>query len=61
MRCGYFFQFEWILLKLPFQCSLLGGKIGAATREQMDKLTDQYNARLVKIVKEYQAANYPDL
>jgi hypothetical protein len=30
-------------------------------RKQMDVLADEYNARLLKIVREYQAANYPDL
>ncbi|KIM24545.1 hypothetical protein M408DRAFT_75896, partial [Serendipita vermifera MAFF 305830] len=44
---------------LECACSLLGGKIGEATRDQMDQLTNQYNERLLKIVKEYQTARYP--
>lgn len=54
-----------IIPKLPHKnlgcaCSLLGGDIGEATRALMDELTEQYNERLVKIAKEYQAARYPD-
>jgi len=40
---------------------LLGGDLGKATRAAMDSLQDQYNERLIKIVKEYQVAKYPDL
>ncbi|KIM23897.1 hypothetical protein M408DRAFT_27493 [Serendipita vermifera MAFF 305830] len=46
-------------LNLECSCMLLGGAIGKATRAAMDKLQDQYNERLIKIVKEYQAAQDP--
>ena len=40
---------------------LLSGAVGNATRSAMDSLQDQYNARLIKIAKEYQTAHYSDL
>ena len=40
---------------------LLGGAVGAATRALMDSLMNQYNERLVKIVKEYQQKRYSEL
>jgi phospholipase B1 len=40
---------------------LLPGPLGDVTRSLMDKLKDQYNARLIKIAKDYQTAHYPDL
>lgn len=43
------------------QCALFGGALGEATRAQMDKLMNQYNERLIKIAKEYQAKHYSDL
>jgi len=46
-------------LNIECSCALLGGSVGNATRTLMDNLTDQYNTRLVKIVKEYQKAAYP--
>jgi len=46
-------------LNLECSCALLGGSVGNTTRSLMDNLTDQYNTRLVKIVKEYQKAAYP--
>ncbi|CCA72228.1 hypothetical protein PIIN_06162 [Serendipita indica DSM 11827] len=39
-------------------CMLLGGSVGDTTRALMDKLMNQYNERLVKIVKEYQQKRY---
>jgi len=46
-------------LNLQCTCAVLGGAAGNATRTLMDNLTDQYNTRLMKIVKEYQRAAYP--
>lgn len=40
---------------------LLSGSAGAATRAAMDSLMNEYNERLVKIVKDYQQAHYSDL
>lgn len=45
-------------LNIECTCALLGGAVGNATRTLMDSLVAQYNARLVKIVKDYQRANY---
>ncbi|PVF99580.1 hypothetical protein CPB86DRAFT_813744 [Serendipita vermifera] len=47
-------------LNIECECMLLPGPIGDATRSLMDKTRDQYNERLIKIVKDYQAAHYPD-
>jgi len=41
-------------------CAILSGPIGELTRRKMDDLQSQYNARLIKIVKDYQMARYPD-
>ncbi|PVF99576.1 hypothetical protein CPB86DRAFT_281396 [Serendipita vermifera] len=41
-------------------CMLLPGSVGDTTRALMDKLKDQYNERLIKIVKDYQTAHYSD-
>ncbi|KAH7103683.1 hypothetical protein BKA62DRAFT_48382 [Auriculariales sp. MPI-PUGE-AT-0066] len=39
-------------------CALLGGAAGEATRALMVSLQKQYDARLLKIVQDYQKANY---
>ncbi|EJD43634.1 hypothetical protein AURDEDRAFT_145439 [Auricularia subglabra TFB-10046 SS5] len=41
-------------------CALLPGLIGQTTRALMDKWAAQYDERLLKIVKDYQKANYSD-
>ncbi|KZV88552.1 hypothetical protein EXIGLDRAFT_772595 [Exidia glandulosa HHB12029] len=45
-------------LNIECSCALLGGAVGNATRTLMNSLTDQYNERLQKIVKDYQRAGY---
>ncbi|KZV88555.1 hypothetical protein EXIGLDRAFT_678820 [Exidia glandulosa HHB12029] len=53
------------LVPLPHEniecsCALLPGAVGNATRTLMDNLQAQFDARLLKIVKDYQTKAYPD-
>lgn len=56
--CSQLLPVPHVNLECP--CMLLGGKVGAATRALMDSLMNQYNERLIKIVKEYQTKRYSD-
>jgi phospholipase B1 len=47
------------LIPPRFQCALLDGEIGRATRKAMDVLQEQYNDRLLRIVSDYQRARHP--
>ncbi|EJD43613.1 hypothetical protein AURDEDRAFT_114662 [Auricularia subglabra TFB-10046 SS5] len=46
-------------INISCSCALLPGIAGDATRALMDSLASQYNERLLKIVQDYQKANYP--
>jgi len=48
-----------VLDLIPYQCALLGGDIGTATREAINAFQAQCNQHLIKIVSECQRARYP--
>ncbi|KZW03511.1 hypothetical protein EXIGLDRAFT_711213 [Exidia glandulosa HHB12029] len=45
---------------LRVQCALLPGSLGDVTRALMDDLQTEFDARLLKIVQDYQRKNYTD-